>query len=210
MKKLFYSLIAVMLLTVSCSNDSDSDMYADVLLSDQEFMKRANASSKGTFDMTWNADKVPLDTATFSTELDSYYTVISHFPVNIFIGMTGGTFPDEHIEYSPSSYWLLDLSFTGYSASNAYLSNSTWAPRTYYKYNGQDYACQIWMNTKSVSGDQTALMYDLQKDVWSGVISIDSFTIMRIQDSKTETWRKWRKDTTPLTLTFQTTGRKKK
>ena len=198
-----------MLLTVSCSNDSEADLSLIIVENQVRMSEMVNTQGKGTYDMAWNADKVPLDTATFSTELDLHYTVITHFPVNIFIGMTGGTYPDEHIEYSPSSYWLLELSFTGYSASNVYLSNSIWAPRTYYKYNGQDYACQIWMNTSAVPGDQTALMYDLQKDVWSGVISIDSFDIMRIQDNKTEIWRKWRKDTTPLTLTFQTTGRKK-
>ena len=210
MKRMFYLFIGVMSLLSACTAEPAMDTTVAVYADKDKVIADINKQSKGTFDMTWNADKLQVDTATLSTELDARYTVISHFPMNLFIGMTGGTNPNDYIEYSPSSYWLLDLSFTGYSASNAYLSNSTWAPRTYYKYNGQDYACQIWMNTTSVPGDQTALMYDFQKDVWSGVLSIDSFAIMRIKDNKTEAWRMWRKDKAPLTLTFQTTGRKQK
>ena len=209
MKKLFYLLIGVMLLTVSCSNDSDTDLYTEIAKNEEAMRGAVNTKAKGTYNLVWLMDKHAVDNAVFSSELDPYYYVITHFPMNYFIDLiyiNDKTFPkvDESLlTYDKSSYWLMDLSFAGYSANNAYMSNSTWAPRTYFEYDGREYACQIWFNTTNMAGDQTALMYDVEKDHWSGGAVADSLSIIDLHTKKTWTLKG------PKEILFITNGRKK-
>ena len=51
------------------------------------------------------------------------------------------------------------------------------------------------------------LIYDTEKDVWSGSVPLDSFKLTRVKDQLSYTWRK---HPYPLNLSFQTTGKKKK
>ena len=81
MKKFFYLLIGVMLLTASCSNDSETDLYTEVAKNEAQMRDALNTKAKGTYKLSWIVNKTFADSATFSTELDPYYTVISHFPM---------------------------------------------------------------------------------------------------------------------------------
>ena len=212
MKKFFYLLIGVMLLTASCSNDSETDLYTEIAKNEEAMREAVSTKARGTYELVWLMYKHPVDTATFSTELDPYYSVITHFPIKFFMTL----FHHDKIsqikeneslfeyKYDKSSYWLMDLSFAGYSANNAYMSNKVWAPRTYFECDGVEYACQIWFNTTNMAGDQTALIYDVEKDVWSGTAVADSMSIINLHTKETRTLKG------PEEMLFQTTGRKQK
>ena len=209
MKKLFYFLIGGMLLTASCSNDSETDLYTEIAKNEQVMNDAVNTKGKGTYELVWLMDKHAVDNAVFSSELDPYYYVITHFPIDYLLyllSINGNTFPrveGSPLKYDKPSYWLMDLSFAGYSANYAYMSNSTWAPRTYFEYDGREYACQIWFNTTNMAGDQTALMYDVDKDHWSGGAVADSLSIIDLH-----TKEKWTLKG-PKEMLFITNGRKK-
>ena len=51
MKKLFYLLIGVMLLTASCSNDSETDLYTEIAKNEQA-MNEAKEKNPQLYDLT--------------------------------------------------------------------------------------------------------------------------------------------------------------
>lgn len=217
MKKFFYLLIGVMLLTASCSNDSETDFFTEVAKNEQAMNDALNTKAKGTYKLGWIVNKTFADSATFSTELDPYYTVISHFPMEHLFRINKTKLNLSSVDralfkYDKSSYWLMDLSFTGYSAENAYLWNNNVAPRTYFQYDGVEYACQIWINTNTtnMSGDQTAwmyqtaLLYDVERDVWSGAAKADSLSIINMKTNDICRMEG------PIYMVFQTEGKKQK
>lgn len=208
MKKLLYFIIGIIPLLVACAaeppydtasaNSSDLERLTDNILD----------KSKGTYDMVWIVQKTIVDTATFSSELSPNH-VISHLPIKHLFKLEGG--PNNY-SYDSKSYWYLNLSYIGYSTSNAYLSNDSWKPITYFKLNDEEYVCQIWINTKQNSGKRTTLVYDIENDVWSGTVSLDSFSLAKA--SEPEKVRIYRSEELNLgdyvNFSFQTTGRKKK
>lgn len=196
MKKLLYIIIGVpLLLTAACSNDSDADMVTAMEVIQQDAIRQANMLSRGTFHLVWMMDNSFVDNAVLSSELDPYYMVITHFPIchlynsRIATPQKRELFVDSLLSFDRSSYWLLDLSYIGYSTSNAYMANKGLAPRTYFKYNGVDYAFQIWFKADNSSGENTALMYNMEKDVWSGSATIDSFAVINMETKQTDIWR---------------------
>ena len=211
MKKLVLLLIIGVLITASCSNDSEADLTADIVDNMKQMQDLVNRYGKGSYDMIWIVDKYWADTATFSTQMDPYYTVISHFPMNHFLSILyrekdPEVFHDEHFKYNHLSYWLMDLSYVGYSTSNAYLSNGTCTPRTYFKWDDVEYQSQMWINTTSLVGEQSALMYDVENDVWSGFVPLDSLSVTNMETLET---RVWRNESHSSRMSFQTKGRKK-
>jgi len=198
-------------LWASCSNDSEADLAYLVNKNAKDMERLVNAQGKGTYDMVWIMNNTIVDTATFSSEIDPNYYVITHFPMDdLHLSLWGRVASGSdyfRFTYNYQSFWVLDLAFVGYSSDNAYLSNSSWNPRTFFQFNEGDWMCQMWFSTEQAAGRQTTLMYDTGKDVWSGSVSIDSFTLTRLSDKESGTWRK---HPYPLNLSFQTTGRKQK
>ena len=80
MKKLVLLLIIGVLITASCSNDSEADLTAEIVDNMKQMQDLVNTKGKGTYDMVWIVNKAIVDTATLSTECDSKYIVISHLP----------------------------------------------------------------------------------------------------------------------------------
>lgn len=216
MKKLFYLLIGVMLMTASCSNDSDADLITGLEKNQNDMQNLVNDKAKGTYNMVWIVDKQVVGEAMFSTVLDPHYYVITHFPMEclylyssedgILANHPVHSALDVKMTYNYQSYWYLNTSYVGFSNNNAYLANDSWNPRTYFTVNEQERVCQLWINTEQGVGKQTTLMYDTEKDVWSGTVPIDSFTVIDVNTQESKTWRR---STNPLNLSFQTTGRKK-
>lgn len=210
MKKLVLLLIIGVLITASCSNDSEADLTAEIVDNMKQMQDLINSQARGTYDMVWIVDKSVVDTATFSTEIDPQNCIISHFPIDFLDFQVMGRIADDSyfkFTYDYQSTWVMYLSYVGYSTSNAYLSNAIWNPRTFYKLNGDDHICQVWINSEQFAGNQTMLIYDTEKDVWSGSVPLDSFKLTRVKDQLSYTWRK---HPYPLNLSFQTTGKKKK
>jgi hypothetical protein len=104
------------------------------------------------------------------------------------------------------SAWKFSYSVIGYSTNNAYLQNSDWAPLVWFQVNGEDYSFQIYMNKEeSATNKFTSLMHDLLKDMWSGATPVYRFVLKNHKTN--ESWDKT--FSTPINMTFQTTGRKK-
>ena len=87
MKKLLLLIIIGVLITVSCSNDSDTDLYTEIAKNEEAMRGAVNNKARGTYELVWLMDKHAVDNAVFSSELDPYYYVITHFPMNYFIDL---------------------------------------------------------------------------------------------------------------------------
>ena len=77
MKKLVLLFIIGVLITASCTNDSEADLTAEIVDNMKQMQDLVNTKGKGTYDMVWIVNKAIVDTATLSTEWDSKYIVIS-------------------------------------------------------------------------------------------------------------------------------------
>ena len=199
--RLLLCLVMGVWVLASCSVDSDlsadpPEKYAELNKVDM---------SPASFDLAWIVDRQVVDTATFAIGMHPGFLVVTHFPIAYFLHLVGVEVDPADISYYNESYWLMDVSLIGSSADNYYLSNNTWAPRTYFEMNGIDYEFHIFLNTDQMPGMQTALMYDAQKDVWSGTASVDSYRILNLQN-RDEFWE--REFSTPLPLIYQTTASK--
>ena len=194
-------LVMGLWISVSCSVDSDMSVSA---LENYAELSKEDMSSV-SFDLAWIVDKQVVDTATFEMHRNPSNTVITHFPIPYFFSFVGVEVHPADISYSQTSYWLMDVSLIGSSDNNYYFSNNTWAPRTSFQMNGEDYEFQIYLSTDQMPGMQTALMYDFQKNVWSGMASVDSYRILNLQNPD-EFWE--REFSEPLPLIYQTTASK--
>ena len=87
-----------------------------------------------------------------------------------------------------------------------YFSNTSLDPSAAFILDNVYYQCKMWTNTGQSAIKQTALIYDMDKDVWSGVMPLDSLSITNMKTSETRTLRG---GSSPILMSFQTTGRKK-
>lgn len=213
MRKLFYMFIGLGLL-VSCSNNPDDGLtepqwdaangqYAG---GDSEY--RPGSLIKGTYNLSWVVDKQEIDTATLVVGNSQSSMRISHFPMAYFLNLVGKKVEPTEINYlSGESDWKFNVDIVGFSANNAYLQNSVWAPQVRFEVNGEDYSFLLYMNLEDgvTLNHRTSLMYDTMKDMWSGATPVYKF---ELTNHKTEEhWNKY--FATPINMTFQTTGRKK-
>ena len=115
--------------------------------------------------------------------------------------------PADIIYTQGASDWKFDVGVVGFSANNAYLQNSVWAPQVSFQVNGEDYSFLLYMNLEDgvTLNHYTSLMYDTMKDMWSGATPVYKFEL--INQKTEEHWKKF--FATPINMTFQTTGRKK-
>ena len=205
MKRLLYVFIGVSLMLVSCSKDSDG-MMQEALPMDAGF--NAITYRNGSYNLTWVVDKQEVDTATFIAERQGgYNAIISHFPMAYFLNLIGKNVNPTDISYQwGMSDWKIDYSMIGYSENNAYLQNTVWAPLVWFQLNGEDYSFLIYMNDESNAANwNTSMVYDSGKDIWSGATPVYKFQL--INRTTNESWD--RSFTTPINMTFQTTGRKR-
>jgi hypothetical protein len=209
MKKLVLLFIIGVLITASCTNDSEADLTAEIVDNMKQMQDLVNTKGKGTYDMVWIVNKAIVDTATLSTEWDSKYIVISHLPDTYLFHDNLGKYSfnyDIIKDYQPSyghtkqSYWYVNTSFVGISTSNAYFSNSVMTPVTYFLYDG------IVVGFMPYFGSDLSIIYDTQKDVWSGSVSLDSCKFFNVEKGEPNKYI----FSPPLNLSFQTTGKKKK
>ncbi len=209
MKKLVLLFIIGVLITASCTNDSEADLTADIVDNMKQMQDLVNTQGKGTYDMVWIVNKAIVDTATLSTEWDSKYIVISHLPDTYLFHDNLGKYSlnyDIIKDYQPSyghtkqSYWYVNTSFVGISTSNAYFSNSVMTPVTYFLYEG------IVVGFMPYFGSDLSIIYDTHKDVWSGSVSLDSCKFFNVEKGEPNKYI----FSPPLNLSFQTTGKKKK
>ena len=217
MRKLFYMFIGLGLLA-SCSNNPDDGLpepqydAADSQYGDGKYEEGVNryesaALLRGSYNLSWVVDREEVDTASLSKGDGPHDAFISHFPMAYFLNLIGKKVESTEISYTWSqSAWKLNYSVIGYSANNAYLQNSVWAPLVWFQVNGEDYSFQIYMNMEeSATNKFTSLMHDLLKDMWSGATPVYRFVLKNHKTN--ESWDKT--FSTPINMTFQTTGRKK-
>ena len=188
-------------LLASCSNNPDDGLpepqydAANSQYGDGKYEEGVNryesaALLRGSYNLSWVVDREEVDTASLSK----------------------GDGPQKKVEPTEISYtwsqsaWKFSYSVIGYSANNAYLQNSDWAPLVWFQVNGEDYSFQIYMNKEeSATNKFTSLMHDLLKDMWSGATPVYRFVLKNHKTN--ESWDK--AFSTPINMTFQTTGRKK-
>ena len=214
MRKLFYMLIGLGLLASCSNNPDDRDEIPPQFDSNNSQSAIAGEDGygfdrrlKGTYNVSWVVDRQEVDTATLVVGGTPTYMRISHFPMSYFLNLVGKKVAPADIIYTQgASDWKFDVDVVGFSANNAYLQNSDWAPLVWFQVNGEDYSFQIYMNKEeSATNKFTSLMHDLLKDMWSGATPVYRFVLKNHKTN--ESWDKT--FSTPINMTFQTTGRKK-
>ena len=163
---------------------------------------------KGTYNVSWVVDRQEVDTATLVVGGTPTYMRISHFPMSYFLNLVGKKVDPADIIYTQdASDWKFDVGVVGFSANNSYLQNSVWAPQVSFQVNGEDYSFLLYMNLEDgvTLNHHTSLMYDTMKDMWSGATPVYRFVLKNHKTN--ESWDKT--FSTPINMTFQTTGRKK-
>lgn len=214
MRKLFYMLIGLGLLASCSNNPDDRDEIPPQFDSNNSQSAIAGEDGygfdrrlKGTYNVSWVVDRQEVDTATLVVGGTPTYMRISHFPMSYFLNLVGKKVAPADIIYTQgASDWKFDVDVVGFSANNAYLQNSDWAPLVWFQVNGEDYSFQIYMNMEeSATNKFTSLMHDLLKDMWSGATPVYRFVLKNHKTN--ESWDKT--FSTPINMTFQTTGRKK-
>ena len=213
MRKLFYMLIGLGLLA-SCSNNPDDRDEIPPQFdpnNSQSAMEGAYSFDrrlKGTYNVSWVVDRQEVDTATLVVGGTPTYMRISHFPMSYFLNLVGKKVDPADIIYTQdASDWKFDVGVVGFSANNSYLQNSVWAPQVSFQVNGEDYSFLLYMNLEDgvTLNHHTSLMYDTMKDMWSGATPVYRFVLKNHKTN--ESWDKT--FSTPINMTFQTTGRKK-
>ena len=214
MRKLFYILRGLGLLASCSNNPDDRDEIPPQFDSNNSQSAIAGEDGygfdrrlKGTYNVSWVVDRQEVDTATLVVGGTPTYMRISHFPMSYFLNLVGKKVAPADIIYTQgASDWKFDVDVVGFSANNAYLQNSDWAPLVWFQVNGEDYSFQIYMNKEeSATNKFTSLMHDLLKDMWSGATPVYRFVLKNHKTN--ESWDKT--FSTPINMTFQTTGRKK-
>ena len=204
MKKFTVFIIGGIALLMACTADPALDSVASIYEDKERLNSDIDIRSSGTFDMAWIVDKQVVDTATFSTEWDSEYRIISHFPVEYLYRKLVGK--NASIIYNKQSYWPIKMSFVGISTGNAYYANSPSQPSTTFKMNGVEWFFIPEIRTSMLEANSSSLIYDYNKDVWSGAVNMDSCIFVNRENLEIKRYD----FNPPLTLSFQTTGRKKK
>lgn len=215
MRKLFYMLIGLGLLASCSNNPDDRDEIPPQFDSNNSQSAIAGEGGygfdirlKGTYNVSWVVDRQEVDTATLVVGGTPTYMRISHFPMSYFLNLAGKKVAPADIIYTQgASDWKFDVDVVGFSANNAYLQNSVWAPQVSFQVNGEDYSFLLYMNLEDgvTLNHHTSLMYDTMKDMWSGATPVYKFEL--INQKTEEHWKKF--FATPINMTFQTTGRKK-
>ena len=214
MRKLFYILIGLGLLASCSNNPDDRDEIPPQFDSNNSQSAIAGEDGygfdrrlKGTYNVSWVVDRQEVDTATLVVGGTPTYMRISHFPMSYFLNLAGKKVAPADIIYTQgASDWKFDVDVVGFSANNAYLQNSVWAPQVSFQVNGEDYSFLLYMNLEeSATNKLTSLMHDLLKDMWSGATPVYRFVLKNHKTN--ESWDKT--FSTPINMTFQTTGRKK-
>lgn len=214
MRKLFYMLIGLGLLASCSNNPDDRDEIPPQFDSNNSQSAIAGEDGygfdrrlKGTYNVSWVVDRQEVDTATLVVGGTPTYMRISHFPMSYFLNLVGKKVAPADIIYTQgASDWKFDVDVVGFSANNAYLQNSVWAPQVSFQVNGEDYSFLLYMNLEeSATNKFTSLMHDLLKDMWSGATPVYRFVLKNHKTN--ESWDKT--FSTPINMTFQTTGRKK-
>ncbi len=214
MRKLFYILIGLGLLASCSNNPDDRDEIPPQFDSNNSQSAIAGEDGygfdrrlKGTYNVSWVVDRQEVDTATLVVGGTPTYMRISHFPMSYFLNLAGKKVAPADIIYTQgASDWKFDVDVVGFSANNAYLQNSVWAPQVSFQVNGEDYSFLLYMNLEeSATNKFTSLMHDLLKDMWSGATPVYRFVLKNHKTN--ESWDKT--FSTPINMTFQTTGRKK-
>lgn len=211
MKRLFLFMVGVIPLVMSCSKSDTDDIASAIYEDNDKLLKEIATMSRGSFGVAWTIDNNLVDTATFSNQDDFSLPVISHFPMEYFMkilysGRNPEDFKEENLRYNHWSSWQMDLAFVGLSTKNVYFSNTSLDPSAAFILDNVYYQCKMWTNTGQSAIKQTALIYDMDKDVWSGVMPLDSLSITNMKTSETRTLRG---GSSPILMSFQTTGRKK-
>ena len=214
MKKLIYMLIGLGLL-VSCTEEPDSgsqpqqfDTASGLYGGEGAYSFDGLAAVERVYNLSWVVDRQEVDTATLVVGGTPTYMRISHFPMSYFLNLVGKKVDPADIIYTQgASDWKFDVGVVGFSANNAYLQNSVWAPQASFQVNGEDYSFLLYMNLEDgvTLNHYTSLMYDTMKDMWSGATPVYKFEL--INQKTEEHWKKF--FATPINMTFQTTGRKK-
>lgn len=217
MKKLFYLFIGGIALLMSCATDYTDDAVTDVYKDTGKLIEDMKLVSSGTYDMAWIVNKQVVDTATLSSKDNKI--VISHFPVEyLYRKLLGGnkmehTIPDEYyegrnptFEFTEESYWSIKTSFVGVSTGNAYYANNTSLPGTTFQMDGKSWYFIPEIRVDKLADNPTSLMYDYIKDVWSGAVNLDSCFFVNRENLEINRYG----FNPPLTLSFQTTGKKQK
>ena len=109
MKKFTIIAIGGIALLMACTADPALDSAASIYEDKERLNSDIDIRSSGTFDMAWIVDKQVVDTATFSTEWDSEYRIISHFPVEYLYRKLVGK--NASIIYNKQSYWPIKMSY---------------------------------------------------------------------------------------------------
>ena len=127
-------------LLVSCSNNPDDGLpepqydAANSQYGDGKYEEGVNryesaALLRGSYNLSWVVDREEVDTASLSKGDGPHDAFISHFPMAYFLNLIGKKVEPTEISYTWSqSAWKFSYSVIGYSANNAYLQNSDWAP----------------------------------------------------------------------------------
>ena len=209
-KLLFICLLGVGLMAASCGGD-DGDFLDNTTLENNDPMKGNFTPPEGEYNVVWIVDKEVVDTATLTVgaKKNGMYTPISHFPMRYFLELVGKKAdPEDFIYEWVVSEWLIDYKIIGFSENKLYLRNATWAPRIHFGVKDEYYEFLIYMNDGThVENWYTSMIYDIDKDMWSGSAPVYGFQLINLTNRESESW-----DMTfpvPINMTFQTTGRKK-
>lgn len=213
MKKLIYMLIGLGLL-VSCTEEPDSgsqpqqfDTASGLYGGEGAYSFDGLAAVERVYNLSWVADRQEVDTASFYQDPQrASYMIVSHLPMAYFLNLLGKPAEPSQISYRPLSGWEIELTLLGYSASNQYLQNSTWAPRVEFMFGGEDYSCIVYMDDENKGGNwKTDVVYDYVRDIWTGSVYVYRLDFVNLSTNE----RLERTFSTPLALTFQTTGRRR-
>ena len=207
MKKLFYLFIGGIALLMSCAAEPSDDVATDIYNDKEKLIYDIDLMSSGTFDMSWIVDKQIVDTATFVSDWDSKDRIISHFPVEYLYRQLVDR--NASITYDKQSYWSTKMSFVGISTGNAYYANNKSLPETTFEMDGKSWYFIPEIRADKLTDNSTTLMYDYLKDVWSGAVNLDSCFFVNRENRENLEIKRYGFNP-PLTLSFQTTGRKQK
>lgn len=209
--------LAIIVLTVgliaSCAQESESFDTTNPLENNLENMDEILARTKGKHNLSWIVDGQVVDTATFDNTYvtTGKYAKISHFPIVYLLKFFDKQVEPTDITYNEDQFnWLMDLNIVGYSESNFYLYNYLVFPKVTFKIKGENYTLFIYSDYSSNVNDRhTSIIYDLEKDMWTGVVLVNKLQLTSWYGYSiiTEQWD--RTFTEPINMTFQTTGRKK-
>ena len=214
MKQKYLALIVLAVgLAASCSKESDFSSDSSPMMNNIESMDGILDRSRGEYYMSWIIDDQVVDTATFDNQslFNNKYAKISHFPIAYFLNLFDIKVEAAEISFNEDQFnWLIDLNIVGYSTSSLYFHNYRVSPAVTFKIKGEDYALLIYSNyNDNVNDRHTSIIYDLEKDMWSGIVLVNKLQLTSWYGYSEITGQWERTFTEPIKMTFQTTGRKR-